>query len=143
MARIHELPHRRPIGLANAFRRVDRPFNFPDDVARAAKDDFAHFAFGVLQFVRAGVAQRSDTQNFRGSFAFRPALGVFTAAELVLHVRIDDQQRGRRVVHRHQFGFAAAAIQQEQVAFAPQGGNELVHDAARNPGKLVFRGLRD
>ena len=43
-----------------------------------------------------------------------------------------------RVVHRHQFGLARAAIEQQQMIFPAHHGNKLVHDAARHAGEFMF-----
>ena len=52
----------------------------------------------------------------------------------MFHVGVDNEQHHERIAHRHQFGLARAAVEQEKLTFAAKYGNELIHDAAGNTG---------
>ena len=117
---------------------MKRPLNFTNHVARAAEHHVIHFAFGIFQRVGGGVSQGRHAENFCGGFALRATAGVFAVGELMFDIGVGDEQLDGRVIHGHEFGFARTAIEQQKMIFAPHDGNELVHDAAGNPGKFVL-----
>ena len=84
------------------------------------------------------VAERGHAEDFGRGLALFAAGGIFTAGQFVFDVRVHDEHGDRRIVHRHQFRLARAAIEQEQMIFAAHDGNELVHDAAGHAGEFMF-----
>src|SRR6185369_10720625 len=61
MAGVHQLANGRPVRGFNSLSRVNRAFDFADDMARAAEGNVVHFAFRRFELVRGGVAQGGNT----------------------------------------------------------------------------------
>jgi hypothetical protein len=117
---------------------MKRPLIFTNHMAGAAEHHVVHFTPGIFQRLGGGVAQRSHAENLCGGFALRAAAGVFAVGKLMPDIGVGDEQLDRRIAHRHELGFPRAAIEQQEMVFAPHDGNELVHDAARNTGKFML-----
>jgi len=112
--------------------------NFTNHMTRAAEHHVVHFAFGIFQRASGGVAQGSHSEDLCGGFALGAAAGVFAVGKLVSDIAVGNEQLDGGVVHGHKLGFARAAIQQQEMVFAPHDGNKLVHDAAGNTGKFML-----
>ena len=138
MTCIHEPAELRPVALAHTLRGLLRPVDFADDVASAAQAHFIERAGGRGELLQGRFAQRWDAEHLCGALAGPAAIGVTTARELVFHVGVDDEHRDRRVGQRQPHGLQGAAVQQQRLAGAARGGNELIHDPARHTGIVVL-----
>ena len=72
-------------------RRLYRAPDFADDMAGTAVNGLAHFAFPVFELASGHVAEGFHTEVSDGFLALCPALGIFTATQLVLHVGVNDE----------------------------------------------------
>ena len=122
----------------NRLRRLEGALVLADDMAGAPEHDRLHLPPRRFERFGRGVAQRRHLEHARRRFALCPPLGVFAFRQLVADVRVDDQDGYCGVGHRHRGGGARAAVQQQRVIFPGEDGGELVHDAARHAGKVVF-----
>jgi hypothetical protein len=135
---MHQPTHGGPIGLAHTSSRTHRAANFTYDVPGSPVDQLPHFTFSVFELLDGHIAERFHAEVPCGFLTLCPSLSVFATAQLVLYVGIDNEQRDGRVLQRDDLGFPRTAVQQEQVTFASQCGNELVHDTTRDPCKVVL-----
>ena len=62
-----------------------------DDVPRATIDDGGQLALAAFKLVGRDIAQGFHAEISGGLLALRTAFGVFAAAQLMLHVRVDDE----------------------------------------------------
>ena len=87
----HQSPHGGPIGLADTLRRLHRALDFADDMTSTAVNSFGHFTFPGFELASGHITERCHAEVPDGFLALCPTLGVFAAAELVLHVGVNDQ----------------------------------------------------
>ena len=132
-----------------AFERFDggdRSGVFGDDVIAAATNGFGQGIGVKVEIVNLDIAQSLNIREIPGQppdalFAFGAALVVFAGRQIVFDHRVANDDAGVLKVNRGGAIFQAAAIDHQGVAFDPQTGDVLIHNAASRPGKFVLGAL--
>jgi hypothetical protein len=102
------------------------------------------FAFGAAQALLGQVSQRGHAELAGGTLARGPPVGVAGGTQVVVHLRVDHEQRqaGRRQAERVRGDRPGAGVGEQHRARDAEGGGKLVERAAGDGDIAVLGPLR-